>query len=77
MHIHHYNEKINIILMYIQQYRERAVSVLEGLGDVLEQVKEAADQCARVGQLAIKWQKKVDKACRLPFPEVYFISYRL
>lgn len=60
-----------------EEERERAVSVLEGLGDVLEQVKEAADQCARVGQLAIKWQKKVDKACRLPFPEDLTQLYKI
>jgi hypothetical protein len=30
---------------------------------------QAADQCARIGQLAIKWQKKVDRASRLPYPE--------
>lgn len=30
---------------------------------------QAADHCTRIGQLAIKWQKRVDKASRLPYPE--------
>lgn len=30
---------------------------------------QAADHCTRIGQLAIKWQKRIDKASRLPYPD--------
>ena len=58
---------------------ERARHVLEGLGEVLEQVKEAADVCARVGQLALKWQKRVDRALARPagFPDDLASLYRV
>ena len=38
---------------------------------------QAADQCARIGQLAIKWQKRVDKATRLPYPEDLAQLYKI
>ncbi len=56
---------------------ERAGHVLEGLGEVLEQVKEAADACARVGQLALRWQKRMDKAARQSYPDDLLGMYRV
>ena len=40
-------------------------------------VLQAADQCARIGQLAIKWQKRVDRASRMPFPEDLNALYKI
>ena len=38
---------------------------------------QAADQCARIGQLAIKWQKRVDRASRQPYPEDLNLLYKI
>ena len=92
---------------------EKAAHVVEGLGEVLEQVllmmyplmihslmihfldapttsndvpvplllphqvSEVADLCAKIGQLALKWQKRMDKACKLNFPENLVHMYKV
>ena len=38
---------------------------------------QAADHCARIGQLAIKWQKRIDRATRLPYPEDLAQLYKI
>ena len=36
-----------------------------------------ADVCAKIGQLALKWQKRMDKACKLNFPENLVQIYKV
>ena len=36
-----------------------------------------ADLCAKIGQLALKWQKRMDKACKLNFPDNLVHIYKV
>ena len=43
----------------------------------LHQVSVVADLCAKIGQLALKWQKRMDKACKLNFPDNLVHIYKV
>mmetsp|Transcript_4090 Transcript_4090/g.6339 ORF Transcript_4090/g.6339 Transcript_4090/m.6339 type:complete len:913 (+) Transcript_4090:60-2798(+) len=56
---------------------ELVQDLLNEMESALEQIKLDSSTCGRLGQLSLRWQKKIASASKLPFPRAFKKIYKM